>query len=124
MTGSPPEWAPPGLDASRPSAARIQDALLGGGDHFEIDRMVADRLRQVVPQLSDVVTVARKLLRRAVRMLTERGVDQFLDLGAGLPTRDNTHDMAPGATRTRDAKQFRHELVELAGAHMFQHDIR
>ncbi|MBO3749465.1 SAM-dependent methyltransferase [Streptosporangiaceae bacterium NEAU-GS5] len=97
MTGSPPEWTPPGLDAARPSAARIQDALLGGGDHFEIDRMVADRLRQVVPQLSDVVAMARKFLRRAVRLLTDRGVDQFLDLGAGLPTRDNTHDMAPGA---------------------------
>src|SRR5690349_9956626 len=96
MAGTPPEWAPPGIDATRPSAARIHDVLLGGLENFAIDRMAADRLSQAVPQVAEMARLSRRLLRRVVRLLAERGVGQFLDLGAGLPTRENTHQMAPG----------------------------
>ncbi|MEO3750942.1 SAM-dependent methyltransferase [Streptomyces sp. B6B3] len=87
--------ATPEIDLSRPSIARVYDAVLGGKDNYEIDRMVADQVRVNMPHISDVGWFNRALLGRAVRYLTaDVGIRQFIDLGAGLPTLENTHQVA------------------------------
>nr|WP_063910012.1 SAM-dependent methyltransferase [Herbidospora yilanensis] len=76
-----------------PNVARIYDYLLGGKDNYVADRAAADRLLELVPDLRTLVWENRYFLGRAVRELAERGVRQFLDIGSGLPTRDNTHEI-------------------------------
>jgi SAM-dependent methyltransferase len=89
--------APLGYDVARPSVARIQDYLLFGKDHFAVDRAVADELAAARTDPQRLALASRDFLRRAVRMLADRGVTQFLDLGCGLPTTTNTHDVARAA---------------------------
>ncbi|WP_059005859.1 SAM-dependent methyltransferase [Streptomyces specialis] len=83
------------IDLSRPSIARVYDAVLGGKDNYEVDRVVADQVRATMPHIGDVGWYNRAVLGRAVRYLTsEAGIQQFVDLGAGLPTLENTHQVA------------------------------
>ncbi|GAA5053627.1 SAM-dependent methyltransferase [Thermocatellispora tengchongensis] len=95
------EPAPRGIDASVPSGARIYDFLLGGKDHFAADRQAARRLLGLVPEAALLARHNRDFLRRAVRYCAARGVGQFVDIGPGMPARDNTHEVAreilPGA---------------------------
>jgi hypothetical protein len=88
------DWAPRGIDVSRPSVARVYDAALGGKDNFEIDRAVLARLTEGLPEISSSSRVNRAALGRGVRVMAEAGIRQFLDLGAGLPTAENTHQVA------------------------------
>ncbi|MCL2585766.1 MAG: SAM-dependent methyltransferase [Streptosporangiales bacterium] len=92
---------PEELDITVPNAARMYDYLLGGKDHFEADRKAAERLVSLVPAVPSQVRENRGFLRRAVRYVAAQGVDQFLDVGAGLPTQDAVHEVAhevtPGA---------------------------
>ncbi|NAS24604.1 SAM-dependent methyltransferase [Herbidospora sp. NEAU-GS84] len=81
------------FEPSVPNVARMYDYLLGGKDHYTADRAAADRLLKLVPDLRTLVWENRYFLGRAVRELAERGVRQFLDIGSGLPTRDNTHEI-------------------------------
>ncbi|MDT0307399.1 SAM-dependent methyltransferase [Streptomyces sp. DSM 44917] len=91
----PEEQPEPGIDMSRPSIARVYDAVLGGKDNYAVDRVVADEVRRTMPHISDVGWYNRAVLGRMVRHLTtEAGIRQFLDLGAGLPTLENTHQVA------------------------------
>ena len=84
-----------GLDVSVPNAARMYDYFLGGKDNFEADRVTADRILALVPQLRQSVVENRRFIGRVVRFLAaEAGIDQFLDIGAGLPTRDPVHQVA------------------------------
>lgn len=85
---------PEGADRSRPSPARLYDYYLGGKDHYPIDRETGDRLLKQIPELKSMAQANRAWLRRVVRYLARQGVDQFLDLGSGLPTVDNTHELA------------------------------
>ncbi|MGN9911164.1 SAM-dependent methyltransferase [Phytohabitans sp. LJ34] len=83
------------LDTSVPQTARIWNYLLGGKDNFAADRAVGDQIIQSLPQLADSARLSRAYLTRAVRYLAgEAGVRQFLDIGTGLPTADNTHEVA------------------------------
>jgi hypothetical protein len=83
------------LDTSTPHSARIWNYWLGGKDNFAVDRAVGDQVKQVYPDIVDVAVASRAFLGRAVRFLTgTAGVRQFLDIGTGLPTADNTHDVA------------------------------
>jgi hypothetical protein len=95
------DWIPPGADLSRPSAARIYDYLLGGAHNLAADRAVAQRLEAIQPQVATVARRNRAFLRRAVRFMLGQGVRQFLDLGSGIPTVGNVHEVAqeidPGA---------------------------
>ncbi|MGD0558052.1 MAG: SAM-dependent methyltransferase [Streptosporangiaceae bacterium] len=85
----------PGFDAKTPSSARIWNYWIGGKDHFAADRAVGDRVREVVPYVAVVARLTRQFLARAVTLLaTEYGIRQFLDIGSGLPTADNTHEVA------------------------------
>lgn len=90
--------APADLDFSRPTIARAYDRLLGGKDNFEADRQLADHAIQHIPGLQESALENREVLVRGVRHLAgELGVDQFLDLGSGLPTVQNTHEVAQAA---------------------------
>lgn len=89
-----PAWAPPQLDLDHPSAARVYDYLLGGSHNFRADREVGDRMLALAPEAREAAQANRAFLRRAVRYLTEIGIRQFLDIGSGIPTRGNVHEIA------------------------------
>ncbi len=83
-----------GFDASRPSIARIYDYWLGGKDNFAADREEAERVLAVYPPLARMVRENRLFLSRSVSWLASEGIRQFLDIGSGLPTAQNTHEVA------------------------------
>jgi hypothetical protein len=85
---------PVGVDLNRPSVARVYDYYLGGTANWAIDREFADRVLDKFPLLRDIAIANRMFLNRAVRHLTKLGVKQFLDIGAGVPTAGNTHQVA------------------------------
>ncbi|GAA4954892.1 SAM-dependent methyltransferase [Streptomonospora halophila] len=91
----------PGIDLSRPSIARMYDAGIGGKDNFEIDREAAIALEDLVPGTFAMARANRDYLSRAVDHVARSGVRQYIDLGSGLPTMENTHEIAqrhhPGA---------------------------
>jgi hypothetical protein len=89
-----PDYVPPEIDTSKPSIARVYDAILGGKDNFAADRAVAELAHKAFPDGGQAAHINRALLGRAVRYMVGAGVDQFLDLGSGLPTAQNTHQIA------------------------------
>jgi SAM-dependent methyltransferase len=86
--------APVGVDPNRASIARMYDYVLGGKDHYQIDRDELERLQKVMPDVADLARENRRYLIRVSRFLAERaGVDQYLDCGSGLPTTENVHQV-------------------------------
>jgi SAM-dependent methyltransferase len=85
------------IDVDRPSQARIYDYLLGGSLNFASDREAARELIAMVPDVPLVAQANRAFLRRSVRFLVDAGIRQFLDIGSGVPTRGNVHEIAPEA---------------------------
>ncbi|MFE7840595.1 SAM-dependent methyltransferase [Streptomyces sp. NPDC057474] len=80
---------------TRPAAARIWNYWLGGGDYYEVDREAGDEIRRLHPSIGDYARADRLFLGRAVRhLVTDLGIRQFLDIGTGLPTAENTHEVA------------------------------
>jgi len=86
--------APAGVDLTRPNAARIYDYLVGGTANWTIDREFAQGIIERIPLARDMALANRLYLNRVVRHLTRLGVRQFLDIGAGVPTAGNTHQIA------------------------------
>ncbi|GAA2850155.1 hypothetical protein Acy02nite_33290 [Actinoplanes cyaneus] len=84
----------PGLDTSRPHPARRYDYWLGGKDNFETDRESARQIEERMPLVRLTVQENRWFLHRAVRFLARQGIRQFLDIGTGIPTSPNTHEIA------------------------------
>ena len=97
--GAPnPEGIETAVDPAVAHTARIWNYWLGGKDNYEVDRVVGEQIRQLHPMIGDYARADRQFLGRAVRYLVnERGVRQFLDIGTGLPTVDNTHEVAQAA---------------------------
>ncbi|NUT51962.1 MAG: hypothetical protein HOV94_32415 [Saccharothrix sp.] len=89
-----PAWVGPDIDLSKPSPARVYDVYLGGAHNFQVDREAAQRVVDVMPDLPRILRANRAFLRRAVRHLVDQGVTQFLDLGSGIPTAGNVHEVA------------------------------
>ena len=85
------------VDVDRPSSARIYDYFLGGAHNFEVDRQAANQLAKVHPAIGLGMRANRSYLRRAVNFLAQSGVVQFLDLGSGIPTVGNVHEIAQRA---------------------------
>lgn len=86
---------PAAIDTSKPSIARVYDVMLGGKDNFEVDRAFCEQLVRIAPEVPEVARSNRRWLVRVVRWLAhDAGIDQFLDIGAGLPTAENTHEVA------------------------------
>jgi O-methyltransferase involved in polyketide biosynthesis len=90
--------ANPLIDSTVPHSARIWNYWLGGKDNFAVDRAAGDQFRATFPGVVDVARASREFLKRSVQYLAgEAGVRQFLDVGTGLPTADNTHQVAQAA---------------------------
>jgi hypothetical protein len=90
-----------GVDDSRPAPARIYDYMLRGDNHFQTDIQAAERILSAVPEIRDCAWSNRGFHQRAAKWIAERGVRQFIDIGSGLPTVGNTHEVVqkviPGA---------------------------
>jgi hypothetical protein len=84
---------PEGLDITKPSPARIYDYMLRGSHHFDVDVNAAERLLSVVPEIRDTAWSNRGFHQRAASWIARQGVRQFIDIGSGLPTVGNTHDV-------------------------------
>ncbi len=101
QAGADGRRASPFLDTSRPNIARVYDYWLGGKDNFEADRAEAEKLLLIFPGLRQLVRENRQFIGRAVSWTAGRGIGQFVDVGAGLPTSPSTHESAravsPGA---------------------------
>src|SRR5438132_13046061 len=93
-----PAWAPQDIDINLPSAARMYDYYLGGGHNFAADREVAERALAIMPEGRQLAQINRAFLRRAVRFCVAAGLRQFLDLGSGIPTLGNVHEVAQAAS--------------------------
>jgi len=91
MAGDPP--VPPGVDPTVPSPSRLYDYYLGGSHNFPADRAAAKRIITAMPDLPDAAWANRSFHQRAARWLAEHGIRQFLDIGSGLPTVGNTHEI-------------------------------
>lgn len=89
-------WVPQSVDVSVPSAARLYDYLLGGAHNFAVDRAMGEKVELVMPHARSAARVNRAFLARAVRFMVEQGVRQFLDIGSGIPTVANVHEVAQG----------------------------
>ncbi|HEX5598360.1 MAG TPA: SAM-dependent methyltransferase [Micromonosporaceae bacterium] len=93
--GTGQEWAPPGIDTSVAHSSRIYDWWLGGKDNFAVDRAMGEAIAQAIPSIHTMARENRQFMHRVTRYLAkEAGIDQFLDVGTGIPTRPNLHETA------------------------------
>jgi S-adenosyl methyltransferase len=113
-----PAWAPEGVDIDTPSQARTYDYLLGGSHNFAVDRELARRAIEVMPDVAVQAQANRAFLHRAVRYLVDAGVRQFLDVGSGIPTLGNVHEVAQRAAP--DARVVYVDIDSVAVAHSRQ----
>ncbi|MFF5807494.1 SAM-dependent methyltransferase [Streptomyces sp. NPDC012746] len=109
-----PAWAPPGIDISVPSVSRIYDYYLGGSHNFEVDRQAARRAMEFMPGLPKIMQANRAFMRRAVRYAVDQGVTQFLDIGSGIPTFGNVHEIARAASPEARVVYVDHDPVAVA----------
>ncbi|HWG25895.1 MAG TPA: SAM-dependent methyltransferase [Actinospica sp.] len=93
MNNHVPPQAPEVSDFEKPSTARMYDYYLGGSHNFEADRALAQRTIEIWPDAAHQARANRAFLRRSVAYLAEAGIDQFLDLGSGIPTSGNVHEV-------------------------------
>jgi SAM-dependent methyltransferase len=129
-----PDWVPPGVDTKRANVARVYDYWLGGTHNFLADQDVGRALVAVEPNMRAIARANRAFLRRAVRLLSEAGVSQFLDIGSGIPTEGNVHEVAQQANPLArvvyvdiDPVAIAHSKVILAGnenAAVIEGDLR
>lgn len=89
-----PNWAPESIDLDRPNAARVYDYLLGGAANFEQDRVFAEKVIAAMPHARTAARLNRAFLHRAVRFCVDAGIRQFIDVGSGIPTAGNVHEIA------------------------------
>jgi hypothetical protein len=109
-----PAWAPPEINMELPSAARIYDFLLGGGHNFASDRAVGEQVLKVQPNGRQIAASNRAFLRRAVHFMVDEGITQFLDLGSGIPTVGNVHEVAQEADPESRVVYVDHDEVAVA----------
>ncbi|MEU6061353.1 SAM-dependent methyltransferase [Streptomyces sp. NPDC047097] len=109
-----PAWAPSGIDISVPSVSRIYDYYLGGSHNFEVDREAARKAMDFMPGLPKVMQANRAVMRRAVRFAVDQGITQFLDIGSGIPTFGNVHEVAQNATPDARVLYVDHDPVAVA----------
>jgi SAM-dependent methyltransferase len=114
MTGEP-DPVPPGVDVRRANTARVYDYWLGGSHNFLADQDLGRSMAAVEPSVRAIVQANRAFIRRAVRFLAEAGVRQFLDIGSGIPTQGNVHEVAQQADP--DARVAYVDIDPVAVAH-------
>jgi hypothetical protein len=129
-----PEGPPGGAQLDRPSAARMYDFFLGGYHNFEVDRKAAEQAIAIWPDFPLTLRANRAFLRRAVHYLVDQGIGQFLDIGSGIPTVGNVHEVAQQASPAarvvyvdNDPVAVAHSRIILQGnprATIIQADVR
>src|SRR5581483_2559610 len=118
MATDRPAWAPGDVAIDQPSVARIWDWFLGGSHNFAIDREVARKTLELMPEGPQMARLSRAFLRRAVEHCVRAGITQFIDLGSGIPTVGNVHEVAKRATP--DARVAYVDIDPVAVAHTRQ----
>jgi hypothetical protein len=113
-----PAPAATAAEFERPSSARVYDYLLGGAAHGAVDRELGDRLKRYQPGVVELARENRAFLRRAVRFLLAAGIEQFLDLGSGVPTMGNVHEVV---ARSRSGARVAYTDVDSIAALHGQH---
>lgn len=114
-----PYMAPPkprGLRASRPAAGRLYDFYLGGSSNFRVDRQFGNQVLQRVPFVQDFARSNRAFLRRAVTWQSSQGIDQFLDIGSGIPTVGSVHATAEAVNPRARTMYVDYEPMTVANA--------
>jgi SAM-dependent methyltransferase len=129
-----PDWTPDGIDINTPSIARSYDYMLGGSHNFAVDREYSRRILAVLPDARLVAQANRAFMHRAVRFMVDAGVRQFLDVGSGIPTVGNVHEIAQKAVPAARVVYVDVEPVAVAhselilagndGATVIQEDLR
>ncbi|MER6710208.1 MULTISPECIES: SAM-dependent methyltransferase [unclassified Streptomyces] len=109
-----PAWAPRSIDISVPSVSRMYDYYLGGSHNFEVDREAARRAMEFMPGLPKIMQANRAFMRRAVRYAADQGITQFLDIGSGIPTFGNVHEIAQAASPGAHVVYVDHDPVAVA----------
>ncbi len=115
-------WVPDEVDPNVPSVARIYDFLLGGAHNFDVDRQMVTRLLAVQPNVRQIALRNRAFLRRAVRFLVDSGIRQFLDLGSGIPTVGNVHEIAQEMAPESRVVYVDYEAVAVAHSELILRD--
>ena len=116
-------WVPAEVDVTKPSAARVYDAFLGGGHNFAADREFARRAEQVLPGVTVSSRANRKFLRRVVNYAAGQGIRQFLDIGSGIPTAGNVHEIALQASSDSRVVYVDNEAVAVAHSELMLADV-
>jgi SAM-dependent methyltransferase len=112
----PPDWVPEGVEVTVPNPARVYDYVLGGYHNFAADREFVDQALEVWPNAAEVGLAHRAFMRRSVSWLVHQaGIRQFLDLGSGIPTLGNVHEIAQAAAS--DARVMYVDIDPVAVAH-------
>jgi hypothetical protein len=106
----------PPVDAGVPNAARMYDYFLGGSHNFAADRAAVERIKAVMPFAAEVIHANRYFLGRAVKFCAREGIDQFLDLGSGIPTVGNVHEAARAIDPAARVAYVDNEPVTVASA--------
>ena len=118
------DWDRLGVDTGRANVARVYDAVLGGKDNFAVDRAVAARRLELIPDGGQGARLSREFLARGVRQLARLGVTQFLDIGSGLPTAQNTHQIAQAVEPDARVVYVDHDPMVLAHARALLYNDR
>jgi hypothetical protein len=115
-------WVPADVDLERPNAARVYDYYLGGAHNFVVDREFAHQQKLRLSDVDHVALMNRRFLQRAVRELSAAGVSQFLDLGSGIPTVGNVHEIAQRANPQARVVYEDNEAVAVAQSQLLLED--
>ncbi|HEV7648784.1 MAG TPA: SAM-dependent methyltransferase [Actinophytocola sp.] len=107
-------WVPTSVDLEKPSAARAYDYVLGGNHNFQVDREFVELMLRHQPEVKRFAIMNRAFMRRAVLFMVERGIRQFLDLGSGIPTVGNVHEIAQRADPSARVVYVDNEHVAVA----------
>ena len=110
----PNAWPPAGVDPAKPSTARMYDYYLGGKDNFESDRVAAREVMAANPEVKVIARANRDFLVRAVEYMAAQGVRQFIDLGTGIPTSPNVHEIALAARPDARVVYTDHDPIVMA----------
>ncbi|HWR48084.1 MAG TPA: SAM-dependent methyltransferase, partial [Pseudonocardiaceae bacterium] len=108
-------WASDDVDIEHASPARVYDYYLGGSHNFAVDRQMARQAMDLWPELPLIMQANRAFLRRSVRYLVSQGITQFLDIGSGIPTEGNVHEVAQAAAP--EARVVYVDVDPVAAAH-------
>ncbi|QOV34944.1 SAM-dependent methyltransferase [Streptomyces ferrugineus] len=112
------------LDTSRPHSARMYDYFLGGKDNYPVDAEAAEQVISLFPAVREMARTNRRFMHRASRLLAERGVRQFLDIGTGIPTEPNLHQIVQGITPDARVVYADNDPIVLRHAEALLHSTR